>query len=102
FILGKDMLEAAVIPMVRMLGMWVGRLIGGSVVIENLLGIGGIGEFVVDSIGGGDYGVVEGGVVMIGWLVVMGNRVSEVIVMWVDGEGGVERDVDEWGKKDTP
>ena len=102
FILRKDMLRPALIPIVTMLGMSVGSLIGGTVVIENLFGIPGIGHFLVDSIRARDYPVVQGAVVMIGCFVVIANTVSDVILMWLDPERRVHTRVDQSGKKDTP
>ena len=101
FILRKDMLRPALIPIVTMLGMSVGSLIGGTVVIENLFGIPGIGHFLVDSIRARDYPVVQGAVLMIGCFVVIANTVSDVILMWLDPERRVHTRVDQSGKKDT-
>src|SRR5699024_5865057 len=60
YILWNDLFKPAVIPVITVLGMSIGSLIGGTVVIENLFGIPGIGHFLVDSIRARDYPVVQG------------------------------------------
>ena len=64
--------------------MSVGSLIGGTVVIENLFGIPGIGQFLVDSIRARDYPVVQGTVLMIGFFVVIANKLSDLVVLFLD------------------
>lgn len=84
YILWKDLFKPAIIPLITVLGMSVGSLIGGTVVIENLFGIPGIGYFLVDSIRARDYPVVQGVVIMIGFFVVLANTVSDLLLLWLD------------------
>lgn len=84
YILWKDLFKPAIIPVITVLGMSVGSLIGGTVVIENLFGIPGIGYFLVDSIRARDYTVVQGVVIMIGFFVVLANTVSDLLLLWLD------------------
>ncbi|PHK49910.1 nickel ABC transporter permease [Staphylococcus edaphicus] len=84
YILWYDLFKPAIIPIVTVLGMSVGSLIGGTVVIENLFGIPGIGHFLVDSIRARDYPVVQGAVIMIGFFVVLANTVSDLLLLWID------------------
>lgn len=83
-ILWKDLFKPAILPVVTVLGMSIGSLIGGTVVIENLFGIPGIGHFLVDSIRARDYPVVQGAVLMIGFLVVLANTISDLLLLWLD------------------
>lgn len=84
YILWKDLFKPAIIPVVTVLGMSIGSLIGGTVVIENLFSIPGIGHFLVDSIRARDYPVVQGAVLMIGFLVVLANTISDLLLLWLD------------------
>ncbi|MEK4560866.1 nickel ABC transporter permease [Staphylococcus sp. FSL K6-3157] len=84
YILWKDLFKPAILPVVTVLGMSIGSLIGGTVVIENLFGIPGIGHFLVDSIRARDYPVVQGAVLMIGFLVVLANTISDLLLLWLD------------------
>lgn len=84
YILWQDLFKPATIPIITVLGMSVGSLIGGTVVIENLFGIPGIGHFLVDSIRARDYPVVQGAVIMIGFFVVLANTMSDLLLLWID------------------
>ncbi|OEL03060.1 peptide ABC transporter permease [Staphylococcus saprophyticus] len=84
YILWQDLFKPAIIPIITVLGMSVGSLIGGTVVIENLFGIPGIGHFLVDSIRARDYPVVQGAVIMIGFFVVLANTMSDLLLLWID------------------
>lgn len=84
YILWSDLFKPAIIPVITVLGMSVGSLIGGTVVIENLFGIPGIGHFLVDSIRARDYPVVQGTVIMIGFFVVLANTVSDLLLLWLE------------------
>lgn len=84
YILWKDLFKPAIIPVITVLGMSVGSLIGGTVVIENLFGIPGVGHFLVDSIRARDYPVVQGAVIMIGFFVVLANTISDLLLLWLD------------------
>lgn len=86
YILWKDVFKPALIPLVTMLGMSVGGLIGGTVVVENLFGIPGLGYFLIDSIRARDYPVIQGAVLFIGTLVVVANIVSDLVLLWLDPE----------------
>jgi peptide/nickel transport system permease protein len=86
YILWKDVFKPALIPLVTMLGMSVGGLIGGTVVVENLFGIPGLGYFLIDSIRARDYPVIQGAVLFIGTLVVVANIVSDLALLWLDPE----------------
>ncbi|PTI28320.1 nickel ABC transporter permease [Staphylococcus xylosus] len=84
YILWSDLFKPAILPVITVLGMSVGSLIGGTVVIENLFGIPGIGHFLVDSIRARDYPVVQGAVIMIGFFVVLANTVSDLLLLWLE------------------
>ncbi|MFQ3878543.1 nickel ABC transporter permease [Staphylococcus xylosus] len=84
YILWGDLFKPAILPVITVLGMSVGSLIGGTVVIENLFGIPGIGHFLVDSIRARDYLVVQGAVIMIGFFVVLANTVSDLLLLWLE------------------
>lgn len=79
-----DVLKPSLVPVVTILGMSVGSLIGGTVVIENLFGIPGVGQFLVDSIRARDYPVIQGVVLMIGLFVMVANFLSDMLILWLD------------------
>jgi peptide/nickel transport system permease protein len=50
----------AAIPVVTVLATYVGYLMGGAVIVENLFSLPGVGQAVVAAINGRDYAVVQG------------------------------------------
>ncbi|GEP76814.1 putative oligopeptide transporter membrane permease Opp-2B [Staphylococcus carnosus] len=84
YILFADIFKPALIPVISILGMSVGGLIGSTVVIENLFDIPGICYFLVESIRSRDYPVVQGAVLMIGCFVVVSNAIADIIVLFLD------------------
>lgn len=64
-VLYKHALKNAMIPVVTVLGLQFGRLLGGSVIIENVFGREGVGRLLVDAILAQDIPLVQGCVMLI-------------------------------------
>ncbi|MCS5171782.1 ABC transporter permease [Staphylococcus aureus] len=79
---------AYIIRLVRsnllMLLQSLGSLIGGTVVIENLFDIPGIGYLLMDSIKSRDYPVIQGCVLFIGFFVVIINTIADLLTLLLD------------------
>jgi glutathione transport system permease protein len=63
-VLLKHALRNILIPLVTLLGLQFGFLLGGSVVVESVFGWPGLGKFVVDSILARDYPVIQAAVLL--------------------------------------
>ena len=74
-VLYKHAFKNAAIPVVTILGMQFGLLLGGAVVTETVFAWPGLGRLAVDSIRMGDYPVVQAIVVIFAMFVVLGNLV---------------------------
>ena len=68
YILMHDLLKPTLLPIIPLLGISLGSLIGGTVVIENLFDIPGIGYLLMDSIKSRDYPIIQGCVLFIDFL----------------------------------
>jgi peptide/nickel transport system permease protein len=77
-------LRAALTPVISQTGVDVGALLGGSVVIEKVFGLQGVGQLVVDSIGSGDAPVVLGVVLLTVTGVVLAGFLSDLAHAVVD------------------
>lgn len=62
----KHALPNALIPVVTLVGSHFGYLLGGSLVIETIFGIPGMGTYMVNGINNRDYAVVQSCVIMLG------------------------------------
>ncbi len=82
----------SLIPIVTMLGLQVGALLGGAVVIEVVFARPGLGTIVVQSILKRDVPVIQGGILLIAAIFVLVNLVVDVSYSFLDprirtGEG---------------
>jgi peptide/nickel transport system permease protein len=69
----------ALIPVVTILGLQVGSLLGGSVVVESVFGLPGIGLLILNAIGMRDYPIVQGTVIVTAVLFMVTNLLVDVL-----------------------
>lgn len=82
-VLGHE-LKNALIPVITVIGMDFGSLLGGAVLTEVIFSIHGIGRLIVDSIKMRDYPVIQGSVLFIAVLACLVNLIVDVIYMLID------------------
>jgi len=83
-VLIKHAFKNAAIPLVTVVGMQLGLLLGGAVVTETVFAWPGLGRLAVDSIRMGDYPVVQAIVVVFAFFVVIGNLLADVLAALID------------------
>jgi peptide/nickel transport system permease protein len=77
-------LRNAAAPIVTVIGIQFGVLLGGAIVIETLFALPGVGRLVVTSINQRNYTVVQGGVLVIAALFVLVTILTDVLVGVID------------------
>jgi oligopeptide transport system permease protein len=77
-------LRAALPPVVSYLGLAAANVLTGSVVVETIFGIPGMGRYFVDGALGRDYTLVMGTVVVVAVAVVLFNLVVDLMLAWLD------------------
>jgi peptide/nickel transport system permease protein len=65
FVLWHHVIRNASIPVVTVIAVYVGYLLGGAVIVENLFSLPGLGQLVIGAVNNHDYQVVQG-VVLVG------------------------------------
>ncbi|HCO70401.1 MAG TPA: glutathione ABC transporter permease GsiC [Mesotoga infera] len=80
----KHSLRNALIPVVTLSGIQLGYLLGGTIVIENMFALPGMGRLLLNVVNERDYPVVQGIVLFIGILIVLLNIVVDVIYTLID------------------
>lgn len=80
----RHMLKNALIPVVTLLGIQVGTIMGGAVILENIFNLPGMGRLVVDAINRRDYPVVQGVVLAFGAFILLVNLVTDLVYVWLD------------------
>jgi peptide/nickel transport system permease protein len=77
-IIARHAVRNAVIPVITLLGLQIAFLLGGSVIVETIFSIPGVGRLLVGAIGKRDYPIVQGIVVVIGLFVMVTNLVVDM------------------------
>jgi peptide/nickel transport system permease protein len=77
-------LRVAINPVVTYGGLTLGGLLGGSVIVETVFGMPGIGKLLVDAINDGDFPVVQGFVLLFGTVVLLVNLAVDLLYVALD------------------
>lgn len=77
-------LKNALIPVVTMLGLQFAHLMEGTVVVESIFGLPGMGKLLVDAIFARDYQLIQGCVLSFAFVVVIINIVLEIVYGLID------------------
>lgn len=75
----RHALKNALIPIVTVIGMQLGGLLGGSVLAETIFAWPGIGKYIVDGINNSDYAVVQGGCMLVALVSVVMNLIVDLL-----------------------
>ena len=80
----RHAMKNAMIPVITIIGLQVPVLIGGSVIMERIFNLPGIGRLLVDALGQRDYPVISGVNVVMATAVLVINLVVDVIYAYLD------------------
>lgn len=77
-------LRNALLPVVTVFGLQTGRIFAGSVVIETLFGIPGMGNYMVQAIFARDFAAVQASVLLMALAVLFANLITDLVYAWLD------------------
>ena len=83
-VLAKHASKNAALPVIAVLGLQFGQLLGGAVVTETVFSWPGVASFTVDSIANGDYPVVQAAVVTLAAIICIVNLSVDVLIGMLD------------------
>ena len=83
-IIVKHALKNALIPIITVVGLQFGLLLGGAVLTETVFAWPGLGRLIVDSILARDYAMIQGSILIFGLLYTLVNLVVDLIYALVD------------------
>ena len=83
-VIGKHALRNAMLPIVTVLGLSLPGLIGGSVIVESIFAIPGMGQLMVQAVFERDYPVIMGNLVIVSTLTLVANLLADVTYSFVD------------------
>ena len=77
-------LKNAIIPVVTLLGLQARNLVGGSVLVETVFNVPGMGRLMVSGVFNQDYLVVQAGIIVIGIVVAVANLAVDISYGYLD------------------
>ncbi len=98
-ILFRHALPNALIPIITVVGNGMGMMLGGTVIIENVFAIPGIGSYMTNAINSRDYPVVMGGVLVLGLIFSLIMLLVDIVYAFVDPRIKAQYEGKQRGKK---
>jgi peptide/nickel transport system permease protein len=83
-VIGRHALANTLIPVVTVIGLIVGILLGGSLVIEQVFSLPGVGRLIIGAILRRDFPVIQGGLLLTASIFVMVNIVVDIAYAYLD------------------
>jgi len=80
----KHAMRNAMLPLVTIIGLQFGGLLGGALLTESVFGLPGVGKFLVDAIFARDYPVVQGFTLVIALVFVFVNLLVDISYAYLD------------------
>lgn len=80
----KHALKNAVIPVLTVIGLQTGLLLGGAILTETIFSWPGIGRYIYDAIGFRDYPVIQSGILVIAFIFIMINLIVDLLYTVID------------------
>jgi len=77
-------LRNAMLPVITLLGLQLGTLLGGAVITEIVFSWPGVGQLTIDSINRRDYPVVQACILLISLAYVVINTLTDLVYAWLD------------------
>ncbi len=84
WLISRHVLRNSAIPVVTVLGLHVGRLLGGSIVVESVAGISGLGTLAINALLQRDITTIQGFVLFSAVIVVFVNLVVDLLYGWLN------------------
>ncbi len=83
-VIWKHLLLAAMIPVITMSGIQLGYLLGGTVVVEDIFVLPGLGRLLITSISDRDFAVVQSVTLIYAAAFIAVNMVTDLLYTWID------------------
>jgi peptide/nickel transport system permease protein len=83
-VLWRHALRNAWLPVLTLVGLQLGGLLGGAVITETVFAWPGVGSLLVEAIQSRDYPVVQACVLLISLVYVLVNTLTDLVYLWVD------------------
>ena len=83
-VIGRHVLKNALIPVITIFGLQFTGLLGGSVIMESLFSLPGVGGVTLQAVQQRDYTQIQGNALFLGAIAVLMNLVVDISYAWID------------------
>ena len=83
-VLIRHALQNTLIPIITVVGLSIGGLLGGAIITEKIFGLPGVGSLLLNGIVNRDYPMIQGVVILAAATLIFGNLIVDVIYAFVD------------------
>jgi ABC-type dipeptide/oligopeptide/nickel transport system permease component len=83
-VLVRHALRAALVPIVAIVGLRFGGLLAGTVLVESVFAIPGVGRMMVDAVLARDFPMIQGGVLAVSAMYVLVNAATDAVIPLLD------------------
>ena len=80
----KHIFSNTLLPIVTVIGMHIGELIGGALIVENIFAYPGIGRYAVAAISNNDYPVTQAFILMMSFIFIILNLIIDIVYAAID------------------
>ena len=84
FVIVRHALKNALIPVITLIGIQLPVMVGGSVIIEQIFSLPGIGRLILESVLARDYTIVSGVMLVLGEFIVLTNLAVDIVYGLLD------------------
>lgn len=83
-ILKRHILKNSLIPMLTVLGILIAEIIGGSIIVENIFNLPGLGRLLISAISLRDFPLIQGMVLLISVSVIVTHTILDIVYSKID------------------
>jgi peptide/nickel transport system permease protein len=83
-VVGRHALRNAALPIVTVIGLQFGLLLGGAVLTESVFAVPGVGRLIVGAIRQLDFPIVQAGVFLLAMIIVLANFLVDVLYVYLN------------------
>lgn len=80
----KHIFKNAILPLLAIMGLHIGELLGGALIIESIFGIPGIGLYCIQGIANHDYPIIQCFVIVLCVVFTLANMLVDVLCAYLD------------------
>lgn len=80
----KHALRNSLVSIITLIGLQIGTLLGGTVVLESIFSLPGLGSLIFETVSARDYPVIQSAVLVFGAMFLIVNIVVDVMYGWID------------------